>query len=187
MSCIYVPASCMEPILFCPAKPSERFRGFEHRGTVSNFQEVDKNFMNYHPLHFELDFSPLNLNRLQELRCHFSKNNFSPLAPILHLKLQLGLWHGVVVYWLEVIVNNQLPYQLIYFPTYVCKDKFRACFRGSQVSILVKMLASSQVVPINMPASYLVCQLNQNDESISHSTLQSISFLQYFSSQLMLC
>ena len=31
----------MEPILFCPAKPSERFRGFEHRGTVSNFQKVE--------------------------------------------------------------------------------------------------------------------------------------------------
>ena len=77
--------------------------------------------MNYHPLHFELDFSSLNLNRLlQELRCHFSKNNFSPLAPILHLKLQLG---PAVAWCSSVLVGSyskQLVTLLAYLFPYIC-------------------------------------------------------------------
>jgi hypothetical protein len=76
------------------------------------------------------------------------------------MKLQLG----PAVAWCSSILvgsySKQLVTLLAYLFPYICIDKFRACFRGSQVSIPVKMLASSQVVPINMPALYQVCKLN---------------------------
>jgi len=76
------------------------------------------------------------------------------------MKLQLG---PAVAWCCSVLVGSyskQLVILLAYLFSYICIDKFRACFEGSQVSIPVKMLASSQVVPINMPALHQVCQLN---------------------------